>query len=202
MTDMSKYIAPKSNQLNADDLIAGPRTITITRVKAAPSSAEQPIEIHFEGDSGKPYMPCKSMRRVMVDVWGADGSTYSGRSLSLFRDDGVQFGGIKVGGIRISHMSHIDAPHVMALTVSRKSRASYTVAPLKQEMPPKQDTVMSPKEAMEAIQSAANLDDLASAWKASLATRKAHPDQSDALLALKEERKVELTAPPQDEEDF
>jgi len=35
MTDMSLHIAPKSEQLNADDLIAGPRTITITSVSAS-----------------------------------------------------------------------------------------------------------------------------------------------------------------------
>ena len=63
--DVSKTIAPKSDQLNADDLLGGARTIKITKITKA-ESPEQPINIFFEGDEGKPYKPCKSMRRVLV----------------------------------------------------------------------------------------------------------------------------------------
>lgn len=130
MTDLSSTIAPKSDQLNADDLISGPRTITVTRVSADPSSAEQPVNVFFEGDNGKPYKPCKSMRRVMVAVWGSDGSAYPGRSMTLYRDPAVTFGGMQVGGIRISHMTNIDQPMTMALTATRAKRAPFTVQPL------------------------------------------------------------------------
>ncbi len=130
MTDLSTTIAPKSDQLNADDLIAGPMTITITKVAANPSTAEQPIAIYFDGDNGKPYFACKSMRRVLVQVWGRDGNTYPGRQLTLYRDPSVKFGGLEVGGIRISHMSHIDAPITMALTATRAQRKPFTVQPL------------------------------------------------------------------------
>lgn len=130
MADLSTTIAPKSDQLNADDLIVGPRTVTITRVSACPDSAEQPIAVNFDGDGGKPYKPCKSMRRVLVHVWGRDGDSYVGRAMTLYRDPEVQFGGLKVGGIRISHMSHIDRPMVMALTETRAKRKPYTVQPL------------------------------------------------------------------------
>lgn len=105
MTDLSATIDPKSNQMNADDLIGGPKTITITRVSANQSSTEQPIAISYQGDNGKPYFPCKSMRRVLVSVWGKDGAAYAGRSLTLYRDPTVTWGGLAVGGIRISHMS-------------------------------------------------------------------------------------------------
>lgn len=131
MTDLSRTIAPKSDQLNSDDLIGGPRTITITRVTACPDSSEQPVAVYFEGDNGKPYKPCKSMRRVMVHVWGKDGTAYPGRAMTIYRDEKVQFGGLAVGGIRISHMSHIDAPVTMALTATRANRKPYTVQPLK-----------------------------------------------------------------------
>lgn len=127
---MAATIAPKSDQLNADDLIAGPRTITITAVKARHSTPDQPIAVHFEGDNGKPYLPCKSMRRVMVAVWGVDPANYVGQAMTLFRDPSVLFGGIAVGGIRISHMSGIDGPKMMALTASKTKRAQYTVEPL------------------------------------------------------------------------
>jgi hypothetical protein len=128
MTDMSQFIAPKSDQLNADDLIGRTLTIKITRVTG--SAGDQPVSIYFEGDNGKPYKPCKSMRRVLVHVWGKDGNAYVGRSMTIYRDEKVMFGGIQVGGIRISHMSHIDAPQTMALTASKAKRAPFTVKPL------------------------------------------------------------------------
>lgn len=131
MVDMSQTIAPKSDQLNADDLIGGPRTITVTRVTGNEGNAEQPVNVFFDGDNGKAFRPCKSMRRVMVKVWGADASKYAGRSMTLFRDPKVKWGGMEVGGIRISHMTGIDKPEVMALTESKQARRPYTVQPLK-----------------------------------------------------------------------
>ena len=131
--DMSMTIAPKSDQLNADDLIGGPRTITITRVTGNEGNAEQPVNVFFKGDDNKPFRPCKSMRRVMVKIWGADASKYAGRSMTIFRDPKVKWGGMEVGGIRISHMTGIDSPQQMALTESRASRKPYTVQPLKVE---------------------------------------------------------------------
>lgn len=129
MSDMAPTIAPKSDQLNADDLIAGPRTITIREVRIAPGT-EQPVAVNFEGDNNKPYLPCKSMRRVMVTVWGPDASAYAGRSMTLYRDPSVTWGGMEVGGIRISHMSHMDKTTVVVLTATKKARKPFTVSPL------------------------------------------------------------------------
>lgn len=131
--DLARTIAPKSDQLNADDLIAGSMTIKVTDVRGN-DSAEQPVSISFEGDDGKPYKPCKSMRRVLVHCWGPDGKTYAGRRMTLYRDDKVAFGGIQVGGIRISHLSHIDRETTMALTATRAKRAPFTVRPLSAEV--------------------------------------------------------------------
>lgn len=133
MIDIRTTIAPKSDQMNADDLIGGPRTIKVTKVSLL-AAADQPIAINFEGDNGKPYKPCKSMRRVMVTVWGADGAAYAGRSMTLYRDDTVAFGGQQVGGIRISHMTNIARPVTMALTATRGSRKGFTVHPLADPM--------------------------------------------------------------------
>jgi hypothetical protein len=132
--DITKTIAPKSDQLNADDLIAGPRTITVTRVTGNEND-EQPVSIFFEGDKGKPYKPGLSMRRVLLLVWGPDAAQYVGRSMTLYTDTEVMFGGFKVGGIRISHMSHISAPRNLALTVKRGKKGQYTVHPLQAETP-------------------------------------------------------------------
>jgi hypothetical protein len=127
--DMRDTIIPKSDQLNADDLIAGPLTIRIRKVSRA-GDVKQPIAINFDGDDNKPYMPCKSMRRIMVLAWGEDGREYVGRSMTLYRDPGVIYGGAEVGGIRVSHMSHIDKPLVVALTISKSVRRPFRVLPL------------------------------------------------------------------------
>jgi hypothetical protein len=129
MIDLRGTIAPKSDQLNADDLIGSSMVITITGVKLC-SEADQPVAINFEGDNGKSFRPCKSMRRVLVNLWGPDAKTYTGRKLKLYRDDKVLFGGVAVGGIRISHASGIDKPVTMALTVTRANRKPFTVQPL------------------------------------------------------------------------
>ena len=126
--DITATLAPKSDQLNSDDLIAGPRTITVTKVSAG--SVEQPVAIAFEGDNNKPWYPCLSMRRVLVAAWGADSSQYIGRRVTLFRDPAVTYGGIQVGGIRVSHLSHLDGPLSTALTVTRQKRTPYRVQPL------------------------------------------------------------------------
>lgn len=136
--NMLSTIVPKSTQMNADDLLGGPRTITVTKVLIG-AEAEQPVAIHFEGDNNKPYYACKSMRRVLVTVWGPDAAKYTGRSMTLYRDENVVFGGAKVGGIRISHMSDISEPITMALTATRAQRKPFTVKPLKVADTPKPD---------------------------------------------------------------
>lgn len=129
--NLSTTIVPKSTQLNADDLISGPITVRITAVKAG--SAEQPVAIHYGGDNNRPYLPSKSMRRVLVNAWGAEASAYVGRSLKLYRDPNIKFGGEPVGGICISHMSDIPAPVEIALTVTRGKRKPFRVEPLAPE---------------------------------------------------------------------
>jgi hypothetical protein len=133
MIDLRGTIKPKSDQLNADDLIGGPVTIRITGVSVG--EGEQPVSISFEGDGGKPFKPGKSMRRVLVNLWGPDGATYVGRSLTLYRDEQVVFGGVEVGGIRISHMSHLQRETTMALTATKAKRKPFTVRPLVVEKP-------------------------------------------------------------------
>jgi hypothetical protein len=145
--DLRPTIVPKSDQLNADDLIGRSLTIRITAVKAC-GEPTQPIAICFDGDNGKPYKPCKSMRRVLVKVWGGDSeqvdaTKFIGRSLTLYRDDKVQFGGLAVGGIRISHMSDIDRDVVMVLTESKAKRQPFTVRPLRNVPPPRQQAAPS-----------------------------------------------------------
>lgn len=126
--EITDTIDPKVDQLTADHLMGRTLTIRVTDVHLA--AGEQPCEIHYEGENGLPYRPGKSMRRVLVHVWGPDARAYVGRSMTLYREDDVQFGGLKVGGIRISHMSHISAPMTMALTAKKGSKKAFKVQPL------------------------------------------------------------------------
>jgi len=124
--DLSKTIIPKSDQLNADDLISGAKTIKIRDIKGGNDEA-QPVSIYFYGDNNKPFKPCKSMRRVLVQLWGSDGLQYIGRRLTLYREDTVKWSGIEVGGIRISHASHIAEPTRVLVTISRNKRVPITI---------------------------------------------------------------------------
>lgn len=140
MTDLTNTIEAKSDQLGADDLMSGPRNIKITKVSADTGSSEQPIVINFEGDNRKPWKPCKSMRRLLVAIWGPNGNEYVGRSVTLYRDPTVKWGGMEVGGIRISHMSHIDKAVTIALTATRGNKKPTTVQPLVARDTPTQQT--------------------------------------------------------------
>ncbi len=127
--DLSKTIIPKSDQLNADDLVGGSKTITIRKVSQG-SDETQPVNIYYFGDDNKPYKPCKSMRRLLVQLWGIDGAAFVGRSLTLFRDDSVMYAGVEVGGIRISHVTDITAPTKVLITTAKSNRRPVTVEPL------------------------------------------------------------------------
>jgi len=129
MVDISPFTVAKVDQLTADDLIDKTLTIKITSVTGR-EDTEQPININFEGDNGKPYRPGKSMLRVLERCWGRDGNKFVGRSLTLYRDPKIKFGGLEVGGIRISHMSHINGKQTLALTASKANKKPFTVEPL------------------------------------------------------------------------
>ena len=198
MIDMATTIIPKSDQLNADDLIAGPRTIIITGVKANEGAADQPVSVFFDGDDGKPYKPCKSMRRVMVAVWGVDARQYIGRSMTLYCDPEVVFGGMKVGGIRISHMSDIEGPKTMALTASKAKRKPFTVQPLAAQ--PKKEPEVTPEDKsawLKLINGSPNMsalqDTFKRAWRWAETTVPVDAEAQKEFKAAYDKRKAELT---------
>ena len=131
--DLSDSIIPKSDQLNAEDLLSGPRTVTVEKVTAG--NAEQPVFVHLVEFPGRPFKPSKTVRRILVSAWGRESSAYTGRRMTLYCDPTVRFGGIEVGGIRVSHLSHIDKPMNLALTVTRGKRAQTHVEPLTESQP-------------------------------------------------------------------
>lgn len=157
--DLRHTIIPKSDQLNADQLLGGPMTITVTDVRLG-SGDEQPVIIHYEGENGRPYKPCKSMRRVLVFAWGTNGAKWIGRSMTLYNQMDVKFGGQEVGGIRISHLSHIERDIDLSLTTTRGKKAKNTIRRLVVE-----DRNAAAREQLKKAASAGT-DSLKKAWAA------------------------------------
>lgn len=140
MSDVSNLrdtIIPKSDQLNAEQLLSEPITITVTGVRRG--ADDQPVVINYEGDDGRPYKPCKTCRKILIFAWGDDGREWVGRSMTLFNNPEIKFGGVKVGGIRISHMSHIDREIGISLTATKGKKEPVIIkklaAPAKKQEP-------------------------------------------------------------------
>ena len=124
-------IVPKSDQLNVDDLVTGPVTVKITAVRRG--DREQPIVIELEGHPCRPYKPCKTMRRVLIAAYSDDPKMWVGKLMTLYVDPEVTWGGVKVGGIRISHLSGLDEPKTYLLTKARGKRSEVTIYPIDQD---------------------------------------------------------------------
>lgn len=131
--DISHTIVSKSDQLNADQLLGGPITITVSAIRIA--EGDQPVVIQYHNDNGRPYKPCLSMRKILAFAWGTDASQWVGRSITLYNDPEVMFGGKKVGGIRISHLSHIKGDITASITVTRGKKREMTIKKLQQQQP-------------------------------------------------------------------
>lgn len=128
MIDIGDTIQAKSDQWNAADLLGGPITVTIAGVDVA--KTDQPVTIHLEESPGKAYRPSKGMRRALVKLWGPRSADYAGRRLTLFNEPSVKWAGQAVGGIQISHASHIDKPVTFTLATAKGKLAPITVQPL------------------------------------------------------------------------
>ena len=132
--DIDDTTAPKSNQLNAIDLIDGPRVVTIEGVEVV--GGQQPVRVHLREYPGRPYYPNKGMRRFLVALWGKKSAEYAGRRLELWRNPDVLWQGKPTGGIQISAASHIDGPKDLPLTISQAKRETITVQPLPDQPAP------------------------------------------------------------------
>ena len=191
MTAMSQVIIPKSDQINADDFVAGPITFQIEGVEIR-AGTEQPVSIHLAGEP-RAWKPCKSMSRVLVAAWGPDANVYKGRSVTLYRDPTVKWGGMEIGGIRISHMSHIERDMLLQLTATKGKRAPHIVKPITGETSAKQLTI---DDARKAINEAATLDDLKKVWSA-----KVMAPFRDELQETLDDKKAALAFEPEGKPD-
>jgi len=181
--DLRATIIPKSDQLNAEQLLGGPMTVTVTDVQIG--SEDQPVVVNYYGDEGRPFKPCKTMRKVLVHAWGAEGRAWTGRSMTLYNDPAVKFGGEEVGGIRISHMTDIERDIKVSLTTTRGKKAKYEVKRLVSHLAGQLvDLARSP-----------TLADLKDNFEAAYKATRSQADR-DQLTAAKDKRKAELQVVP------
>ena len=129
---MKVTIEKKTDQLNYEDFLGGvTRIVTVVEVKAG--TKEQQYDIVLEGDQ-RVWRPAVTVLKLLVEAWGDDATEWVGRRAMLYGDPEIMFGRDKVGGIRVSHLSHIARPVVASLTETRGKRRMHTVQPLTDEL--------------------------------------------------------------------
>lgn len=169
VSNLSPTIIPKSDQLNSEQLLGGPITIKVTEINVS-ESPDQPVIIRYEGENGRPYKPCKSMRKVLIFAWGDDGTKWIGRSMTLFNDPDVKWAGVKVGGIRISHLSDIERELQLQLTATRGKKEPFVIKRLNVSQPapkpaPATDAEIQSAREQLAVAAPFGLPTLVNAWK-------------------------------------
>jgi hypothetical protein len=125
-------VKANSDQLNACD-IPQPVTVTIEDVTRGPSR-EQPVSVKVSGGYQK-WFPCKTVRRLLIGAWGENGRGWIGKTLTLYCDESVKYGGVAVGGIRVSHMSDIQSDMTFSVNLTRGKKGQITVRKLRTQSP-------------------------------------------------------------------
>lgn len=123
---------PRSDQINFEDFISGPRVYTIGGVRVG--TAEQKYDIQLQEEQ-RVWRPPLTVLRTLIACWGDDATVWQGRQAELYGDPSIRFGKEAVGGIRIKALSHLDEPKTVTVTVARGKRQKITIQPL-QVAPP------------------------------------------------------------------
>ncbi len=128
--DLSGTIKSKSDQLNADDLVAGPIIVQVEGVKLT-NDPQQPVHIYYYGCENKPFKPCLTVRRILIALWGVDGNQWANKWMNLYIDKSVSFGKQKnIGGIRVDAVSHISSAATISLSVRRGVKQQFVIQPI------------------------------------------------------------------------
>ena len=134
ISDLSGTIIAKSDQLNADDLIGGEKVITVAGVSLG--NAENPVIVHYDGDDGRPFKPCLTVRRILLAAWGKNGNDWIGKQARLYCDPAVVYAGKEVGGIRVSALSDMQKPLSVKLSVTRGKKKEHRIDVLERVQKP------------------------------------------------------------------
>lgn len=190
--DITDALAPTSDQLDAIELVE-PRTFTIAPGGRLGNREGKTVAEVALADFPRVWRPSKGMLDVLAKVWGKNGSEWVGRSLTLYNDPEVTFGKDKVGGIRISHMTHIDKPQtVMIRGRGRGAR------PIKWQVQPLVVADVAPEQpspTAEDVASATTEDELRAMWSV------ASPQVREAITARVAELKAAAEPEPAEDAD-
>lgn len=125
---MKVEIKKNTDQLNYEDFLGGvTRIVTIAKVEKGRKEAQYDIAI--EGDD-RYWRPPATILKLLKLAYGDEGADWVGKRAMLYGDPEVKMKGVKVGGIRVSHLSHLDGPLKAPLTVTRGQTADFTILPL------------------------------------------------------------------------
>lgn len=127
---MKRTVRKNTDQLNYEDFLGGvTRIVKITGVSDGRKEAQYDFSI--EGDD-RYWRPPATILKLIILAYGDDDDNWVGKYAQLFGDPDVKMKGQKVGGIRVSHLSHLkdDKPLTESLTVTRGQSAVFTVQPI------------------------------------------------------------------------
>lgn len=134
--DITDALAPNSDQLDAIELVT-PRTFTVAPGgRLALRDGKTVAEIALEGFP-RVWRPSKGMLDLLAKCWGADAKQWVGHRVTLYNDPDVMFGKDRVGGVRVSHLSHIEGEQSVPIRASGRGRAPkpWKVLPLTVDAP-------------------------------------------------------------------
>lgn len=180
--DIRAATKPKSDQLNYETFLTGPQTFIVSKV--TPGDRDHPVFIHMNECPATPYKPSKGMLKCIAqpDGWGDKSSQWVGKSITLYGDPTVIYGGVEVGGIKVAALSDINGDYETLISARRGVRKPHLIKKIVIQMYDEQKFV-------------ANLP----AWLKMIADGKATTDQIIARVeqsgALTEEQKNAIKNP-------
>jgi hypothetical protein len=137
--NIREFVKIKSDRLNFEDFIMGSQDFTIAKLGRKVDQGNVRLLMIFEGREATPYWVPKGMVKCLSNPegWGeSEFSEWIGRKVRLFGEPTVVYAGKELGGIRISHISHITAPYSTKITERRGVRIDYVISPLEEVMYP------------------------------------------------------------------
>lgn len=184
--DITDALAPNSDQLDAIELV-NPRTFTIDAGSGLGQREGKTVAEIRLVDFPRVWRPSKGMLDVLAACWGTDAKAWVGHRVTVYNDPDVMFGRDKVGGVRISHLSHIDAARSVKIRASGAGRTQmWKVQPLPDENP----TTKAVEPTSDEVAACDDIPTLRGMWQ-----RTTNPDLHDQIKA----RVAELNTGSNDE---
>ena len=200
MIDLTKHIEADSDCLVAADLVGGPLTILVEKVAESGKNDKKKIDI-FYANSEKPFRPCKSMLRILCELWKTtDATTFIGRGITLYREPDCMWKGEKTPGVRICGLSHIEKAVTVVANERRGKMATYQIEPIRPWPPatPERQAQPTPEERLQrtldgiARASSPALEAAEAALKQRTESGEIQPDQAELIRVAIEARAAEL----------